>query len=129
MDRLADEGSLRSVKEVRRELERNCRFTHVSDWVRAHRSVFRRPSADEEAFISEMFTHEKYREFVRRQSILKGLPVADPFIIASAKVNGGLVVTMESRKSGGARIPTVCDDYEIECTDLEGFLERERIEL
>jgi hypothetical protein len=39
------------------------------------------------------------------------------------------VVTMESRKVGGARIPTVCDEYGIECMDLEGFLEREGLVL
>jgi hypothetical protein len=37
------------------------------------------------------------------------------------------VVTQESLKPGGARIPTVCVDLKVECIDLEKFLEREQL--
>jgi len=66
---------------------------------------------------------------VRRSHILKGLPVADPFIVAAAKVYNCLVVTQESFKKGGARIPTVCEKFEVEYINIEGFLELEDIEL
>ncbi len=59
--------------------------------------------------------------------MLKGIPVADPFIIAAAKVHKGCVVTQESLKLGGARIPTVCADLKVECIDLEKFLEQEQL--
>jgi hypothetical protein len=43
-------------------------------------------------------------------------------VIASAKVLDGIVVTQEVKKDGGAKIPNVCDHFEIRWTNLEGFL-------
>jgi len=37
----------------------------------------------------------------------------------------GLPPKKESMKLGGARIPTLCKELEIDCRDLEGFLELE----
>ena len=71
-----------------------------------------------------------WREAFRLSSLspflgLKGRPVADPFVIATAKNSGGRVVTLESPTAGGARIPAACIDFGVECIDLEQFLERE----
>jgi hypothetical protein len=38
---------------------------------------------------------------------LCGSPVADPFVIACAKVSNGAVVTQEVKKEGGLKIPNV----------------------
>ena len=57
----------------------------------------------------------------------KGLPVADPFVVAAAKVHQASVVTREAFKSGGARIPTVCQEFGVECLNVEQFLTRERL--
>ena len=59
--------------------------------------------------------------------MLKGLPVADPFVIAAAKVHGGCVITDESFKKGAARIPTICTEFEVECINIEQFLNRENL--
>jgi hypothetical protein len=64
---------------------------------------------------------------VKRQNLLKGLPVADPFIIAFAKVNGAFVVTQENLVKNGARIPNVCVDFGVDCINLEQFFEKEKI--
>ena len=85
------------------------------------------PKEAEEGVVSELFKQEKYRGFVKRQNILKGLPVADPFIVAAGKITNGIVVTMETLKTGGARIPTICKELDVECIDLETFLEREGV--
>jgi len=59
--------------------------------------------------------------------MLMGWPVADPFIIAAASVHECTVVTEEKFKADGARIPTVCKEFGVDCINVEGFLERERL--
>lgn len=128
VDNLADSGDLISVREVRRELETNCASVHVLDWVEKYRHIFHIPTNEECQIVSEIFQKKQYLGFVKRNNILKGIPVADPFVIAAAKAKGFCVVTQESNKSKGARIPTACIDFSVECIDLEGFLERENLE-
>jgi hypothetical protein len=125
---LADSGNLISVREVRRELENNCSSEHVLNWVEKHRHIFYIPTNEECQIVSEIFQKTQYLGFVKRNNILKGMPVADPFIIAAAKAKGFCVVTQESNKSKGARIPTACADFGVDCIGLEGFLEREKLE-
>jgi hypothetical protein len=128
VDELVQKKILRSVKEVQREIEKNCPFDYIETWVKNNHSIFLPPSEEESKIVADIFKKEQYRGLVRREKMLKGLPVADPFIIAAAKANkGGCVVTQESLKPGGARIPTVCADLKIECIDLEKFLEREQL--
>lgn len=128
IDSLVATGKLVSVREVRRELENNCSSEHILKWVQKNRKIFRIPTNEECLIVSDIFKKNQYIGFVKRQNILKGMPVADPFIIAAAKVKGFIVVTQESNKSKGARIPTACKDFNVECIDLEGFLEKENME-
>jgi hypothetical protein len=51
------------------------------------------------------------------------MPVADPFVIACAKIRGGTVVTEERLKPNAARIPNICQHFGIPCTNLEGFMQ------
>jgi hypothetical protein len=127
VNNLAEEKRLISVREVRRELETKCSDDHILDWVKQHGYVFHIPTNEECQIVSEIFQKRQYLGFVKRNNLLKGLPVADPFIIASAKINGFCVVTQESNKSKGARIPTACIDFGVECINLEDFLEREKL--
>jgi len=48
--------------------------------------------------------------------------VADPFLIACAKVRGGTVVTEEGNKPNAAKIPNICGHFRVPCTNVEGFL-------
>lgn len=128
VDSLAASGDLVSVREVRRELETSCSSEHMLEWVNQHRSIFHIPTNEECQIVSEIFKKNQYLGFVKRKNLLKGMPVADPFIIAAAKVKGFCVVTQESNKFTGARIPTACRDFDVDCIDLEGFLEREELE-
>ncbi len=125
IDDLVDEGKLISVKEVRRELEANCPFDHIASWVKNNRSVFRTPSEEELEIVARMFKKEQFRGLVRRNNILKGMPVADPFIVAAGKVYEAYVVTQEAYKRNGARIPNACEEFGIDCIDFETFLEYE----
>ena len=127
IEELVNSSVLRSVREVRRELENQCSDPHIENWVKEHRQIFLLPSDHELALVAQIFKQEQYRGLVKQQNILKGLPVADPFVIAAAKVHNRRVVTQESFRPSGARIPTVCREVQVECIDLEKFLEYENL--
>lgn len=125
INELVDNGNLCSVREVRREIETNCPFKYIAQWAQDHSHIFMIPTEAELMIVRDIFRSEQYRGLVRRQNIVRGLPVADPFIVAAGKFYEALVITQESPLSGGARIPALCHALEIRCTDLEGFLEKE----
>lgn len=52
-------------------------------------------------------------------------PVADPFIIACAKIKYGCVITAEALKPNAPKILTVCQHFPIDCTNVQGLMERE----
>ena len=62
---------------------------------------------------AEIFQKSNYQGLVKKQNLLKGIPVADPIIVAFAKAQKATVVTQEKYKKNGARVPTVCKDYGI----------------
>ena len=128
INELVDNGNLRSVREVRREIETNCPFKSIAQWVKDHSHIFMTPTEAELMIVRDIFRSEQYRGLVKRQNIIKGLPVADPFIVAAGKFYEALVITQESSLSGGARIPALCHDLEVRCKDLEGFLEEENLQ-
>jgi hypothetical protein len=126
MDQLVHDEDLLSVREVRNEIELVCASEHINEWVKRNKGIFLIPGAEECRIVSKIFEKEQYRGLVRRKSILRGSPVADPFIIAAAKVrNGGCVVTQELLKPDAARIPSVCRNLNVKCIDLEGFFEEQ----
>ena len=127
IDSLVNSGDLVSVREVRRELENNCSSEHILEWVDNNRQIFCIPTNEECQIVAEIFSKNQYLGFVKRNNIIKGMPVADPFIIAAAKAKDFCVVTQESNKAKGARIPTACVDFGVDCIDLESFLERESL--
>ena len=53
------------------------------------------------------------------------MPVADPFVIALAKVRDGCVVTEETMRPNAAKVPNVCEHFGIEYTNVEGFMNKE----
>jgi len=127
IDKLVMEGRLWSVREVRREIENNCPFPHIEEWVAKNRHIFRKPESSELEVVTEIFKVSNFLGLVRRSHILKGLPVADPFIVAAAKVHKSSVVTREIFKDKGARIPTVCKEFGVTCINVEQFMEKEKL--
>lgn len=125
LEELVKTEALQSVKEVLREIESNCPFNSIESWVKNHRAIFKPPSQEEMKFVSSLFQKKQYQGFVKKQNILKGRPVADPFVIAAGKVSGRHVVTLEKTDVEGARIPAACRAFDVKCIDLERFLECE----
>lgn len=66
-----------------------------------------------------------FQQLVEKKKILKGGPVADPFVIAKAKVEGAILVTEEAFKENAAKIPNVCEYFKVEYINLEDFMQRE----
>ena len=118
-------GKIISVREVRRELEFYTRDPHLSDWVKPQRHIFMEPRPFEMQFVSEIFSVPHFLNLVNKKNQLTGRPCADPFIIAKAKFIDGCVVTEETLKPNAAKIPNVCERFEVDCTNLQGLMERE----
>lgn len=74
-------------------------------------------------FVQEIFKVEHFQIIISRKNLLSGKPVADPFVIAKAKVIDGTVVTNESYKPHGAKIPNICEYFNVKCANLEKFME------
>lgn len=116
-----DEGGIISVREVWRELEASP-DTNVIAWAKANMGIFRPPSVTEAEFVSNIFTVPHFGQLISAKAQVTGQPVADPFLIAAARVRGGTVVTQERLKPNAAKIPNVCGHFGIACTNFEGFL-------
>ncbi|MGO9137215.1 MAG: PIN domain-containing protein [Syntrophales bacterium] len=127
IDDLIQERRLWSVREVRREIENNCPFSFIESWTQKNRRIFRTPNRVEMEIVAQIFRRPNYLGLVSRNNMLKGYPVADPFIIAAAKAHKGIVVTQETFKASGARIPTVCGEFDVACINVEQFLEKEQL--
>lgn len=120
-----DQGRLTSVREVRRELEAQNASEHLGVWIEEHQSIFYTPSEEEMHLVAAIFAVEHFRQLIGEKQRLRGLPVADPFIVARARVTGSCVVTEEALKPNAAKVPNVCEHFQVECINVQGFLNRE----
>ncbi len=118
------EGRLVSVREVFNEI--SSANDVLASWAKDNKKlVFSEPTAEELRFVAEIFNVQHFQAMIRRQEILKGKPVADPFVIARAKLLDAYVVTQEKKTDNAAKIPNVCEYFNIHCINLEGFMEKE----
>jgi len=120
---LVAEQRIVSVREVLNELKAH--EDRLSDWAKSHRNLFPQPAFDELEFVAEIFNIAHFQTLIRKKERLQGNPVADPFVIAKAKILQGCVVTQEKLKENAAKIPNVCEHFGIPYIDLEEFMERE----
>jgi hypothetical protein len=114
-----------STREVFRELDNENGKDHLRNWVFEKKYIFRIPSNEELAFVSEIFKVPHFQQLLKQKQLLTSGPAADPFIIASAKINNACVVTEELNKKNSAKIPTVCEHFGIDCINLEELMARE----
>ena len=124
-DGFIEAGRILSVREVRREIERYHGDQHLLAWVKQNASLFGVPTRQEMEFVRTIFAIPRFRAVISKQALLQGHPVADPFVVARAKVFEATVVTMESWKPNAAKIPNICQHFGVACTDLEGFMATE----
>ncbi|AEA62844.1 PIN domain-containing protein [Burkholderia gladioli] len=134
LEELVSQRRLISTREVQRELERQAVSDDVLKWVKDHAAIFTTPGDDELRFVAEIFRVRHFQALIGQQQSLKGMPVADPFLIECAKVRDGTLVTEEGwARPGGplmpkqhaAKIPNVCAHFRIPCIDLEEFMHQQ----
>jgi len=121
-DALVLKGKLISVREVFNEIGSS--EDSLGTWAKEQKNIlFLESTVEELKFVSEIFQVLHFQAMIRKQERLKGKPVADPFVIARAKISGACVVTQEKKTENAAKIPNVCDHFGIRCINLEGFME------
>ena len=123
---LLENGDIISVKEVLREMSVGGSEHPDTKWANHHKHIFKEPSVDEARFLTEIFKVTHFQQSLDKKKILKGGPFADPFVIASAKINCATVVTQEKFKENGTKIPNICDRFGVPCVNLEKFMELEK---
>lgn len=120
-DALVAAQTVISTREVRPELEASGK-ENIMKWAKANSGIFTMPTAPELGFVAQILAVPHFQALIDQKALLRGTPVADPFLIACAKVKGGTVVTQEKLKPNAAKIPNVCAHFGIPCIDLERFM-------
>lgn len=123
LDALVTNGSLISTREVLNEIERGEADPHVNQWLKARKHIFTIPTAGELRFVATIFQVAHFHALIGQKQSLTGTPVADPFVIACAKIRPGTVVTEERFKPNAAKIPNVCAHFGVPCINLEEFMQ------
>ena len=123
-DILVSGEELISVREVFNEIGSS--EDSLGIWAKEQKNIlFLESTVEELRFVAEIFQVQHFQAMIRKQERLKGKPVADPFVIARAKITGACVVTQEKSTENAAKIPNVCDHFGIPCINLEGFMKKE----
>lgn len=120
-DAMVASGDVISTREVETELQRSG-LEHVLKWAKANGRIFTTPSNAETTFVAKIFSVPHFQTLIGQKAQQRGTPVADPFVIACAFAHKGTVVTQEKLKPGAAKIPNVCQHFNLPCLDLEGFM-------
>jgi len=122
IDTLVGAGMLISCREVSKELELQSPSEHLNNWVDNHSDLFTKPTGDEMEYVTEIFRVEHFRQLIGKKQQLKGLPVADPFLVARGAILGACVVTEEVLKPHAAKVPNICEHFSVRSTNVQGFL-------
>lgn len=127
LDALVKSGDLISTREVWNEIERGDVDPHTNKWLKDRKQIFTTPTSDEQRFVARIFQIPHFQSLIGEKQRLTGTPVADPFVIACAKVRKGTVVTEERLKPNAAKIPNVCEhpSVNVPCIDLEKFMQKQ----
>jgi Domain of unknown function (DUF4411) len=127
LDALVKSGELISTREVWNEVKGNEIDIHINQWLKERKQIFTTPSPDELRFVSQILRIPHFQSLIGEKQRLKGTPVADPFIIACAKIHQGTVVTEERGKPNAAKIPNVCmhPSVNVPCINLETFMQKQ----
>jgi uncharacterized protein DUF4411 len=123
-DKLVADGEIISTREVAREIADGGPES-LRQWAKQYSHIFVTPTAAEGEFVTRIFSVAHFRQNIEAQKLLKGGRNADPFVIAKAAIDEGIVVTMEQFKPKGAKIPNICDHFKVEWRNLEQFMEEQ----
>ena len=122
-DALIDQGEIVSTREAFREIEDQ--DDELRQWAKDHKAVFTTPNAEEGAFVARIYSVAHFQGNIEQRKLIQGGKNADPFVIAKAAVTDTSVVTMEKFKPHAAKIPNICDHFDVPCLSLEAFMQQE----
>lgn len=125
LEDLVTAGRLMSVREVYNELDAQNTSDHVAEWIETHRDLFKVPTTQEMQQVSAILAIPHFQPIVGQRAIVRGSPVADPWIVAKAAAVQGCVVTEEAYKPNGVRIPNICERFDVSCMNWAGVLKTE----
>lgn len=123
--RLKAEGGIISVREVLNEIQSYGYSDRLVEWTKENTDLFQQPDYEELLLVREIFQIKHFQNMLRKKEKMKGKPVADPFVVAKAKIQNKTVVTLEKFKNNSAQLPNVCRHFEIPCINLEEFMDKE----
>ena len=110
---MVEDGRLISSAEILDELKDD----DIEKWGKQHKKAFLPLSREIQEKATEIL--EKYPNMIKIAT--KANSNGDPFLIATALVEGGVVVTNEKR--GENKIPNICEKMGVGHIDLNGFLD------
>jgi len=123
-DDLIESGNIISVKEVYNELDRQCgKTSNLRIFIKDNKDIFIKPESKEEIeVIKKIYSERNFQNNIAQKNILKGRPVADPFLVAKAKSKSCTVVTSENFTTNAAKIPNFCRFLNVRCIKRGEFL-------
>lgn len=121
---LVADGRMISTREVWREIDEGP-VESFREWGQTQQALFPAPTAQEAAAVTQIYAVQHFQQNIEQQKLLKGGRNADPFVVAKAMTDGNTVVTMELLKPNAAKIPNICDRFDVSCMTLEEFMEAE----
>ena len=122
IDAFASDGTIISVREVFNELHNYNDEDFIQDWAKQYKAIFLKPENDELLVVQQILAIPHFQTLISNKAILKGTPVADPFVVAAGKIKDATVVTQESLKPNAAKTPNVCEHFKVHCINLETFM-------
>lgn len=123
LNQMLKEGEIISSIEVFRELE-DYNDEFVAEWTKKNKKYFLKPSIEEQELAKEILA--KFPYLIKEDVILSGKPLADPFVIAQAKVHNCILVHQEKFKPNAHKIPNVCEFYKVTEISLFDFFRLEK---
>lgn len=125
-------GEIKSVREAYNEIANKSEKEDLNIWAELHKTdVFLTPSEEEMKFVSDIFKNTHYQQLISNNAILNGTSQADPFIIASAKINNACIVTLDGFTPSGEikehapKIAYISKCLGVDCCNFEQFMDRE----
>lgn len=124
---MATSGRLISVRECRKELDSYNKEDFLKAWAKQNSHIFLPATAAEAQVVTQILRIPHFQQLISSTAQLKGKPVADPFLVASAKINNAILVTEEIFKPNAAKIPNVCHHFGVQHMNLEQLMAAENL--
>lgn len=128
MEGFINDGSLIAPEEVLEELKRG--GDDLYEWARNKNGFFVPHDVDIQNLVSTILAHPEHSKLLYTQTATT-LAIADPFVIATAKVHSCTVISNEtlmlSPSPKKTKIPNVCADMGVEHISLKEFIQRQSL--